>query len=340
MIHGGTTLLCPNKESLVTPFLNMSRTTPRLTALFCTLAFVAGCSSQTRNAPTGPSALESTSPAGSAGSGSPSAKPVSTGATTVSFSGFDSSTLIVNINTITTSSLGEPYIDQGKVQLEILVDSLGHPVPCGTVGGTYVRFDQAAQGGANPVSGLTSQPIDLDNLEVSTGGAVRNVHCGDKICIRAHYVTGGGQTHVDTHFSAPTPYDIVCTTACTSSQGYWKTHYQGSWPASVLSGGLTLGTVPYTAAQLESILNTPPAGGQGLLILAHQLIAAKLNIANGADGGAVASTIATADALISGLVVPPVGSGSLAPSAVSGLTTTLDNYNNGLIGPGHCPEND
>jgi hypothetical protein len=95
--------------------------------------------------------------------------------------------------------------------------------------------------------------------------------------------------------------------------------------------------VSYTAAELESIFNTPPAGGEGLLILAHQLIAAKLNIANGANPSAVASTIAAADALIGGLVAPPVGSGSLAPSAVSALSSTLDQYNSGLIGPGSCP---
>jgi hypothetical protein len=70
--------------------------------------------------------------------------------------------------------------------------------------------------------------------------------------------------------------------------------------------------------------------------LAHQLIAAKLNVANGADDTAVAAGIAAADALIGGLVVPPVGSGSLASSATSALTETLTSYNEGLIGPGHC----
>jgi hypothetical protein len=52
---------------------------------------------------------------------------------------------------------------------------------------------------------------------------------------------------------------------------------------------------------------------------------------------AVASTIAAADALIGSLVVPPVGGGSLPSSAVSALSTTLDQYNSGLIGPGPCP---
>lgn len=125
---------------------------------------------------------------------------------------------------------------------------------------------------------------------------------------------------------------------CTYTQGYWKTHgpiptgnNTNVWPVT----SLTLGTVTYTDLQLQSIFDTP-AQGNGLIALAHQLIAAKLNIANGADGSSITATIVAADALIGGLVVPPVGGGSLATSTTSSLTTTLDNYNNGLIGPGHC----
>src|SRR5206468_2504671 len=70
--------------------------------------------------------------------------------------------------------------------------------------------------------------------------------------------------------------------------------------------------------------------------LAHQLIAAKLNVAQGASPTAVASAIASADALIGALVVPPIGSGFLKPSATSALTDALDAYNSGTTGPGHC----
>lgn len=118
---------------------------------------------------------------------------------------------------------------------------------------------------------------------------------------------------------------------CTYSWGYWKNH-PDIWPVS----GLTLGTVTYTAAQLLQILNQN-AGGNGLISLAHQLIAAKLSIASGGDGSAVASTIAAADALIDGLVIPPIGSGSLPPGQTGTLTQTLDDYAQGVIGPGHCP---
>jgi len=74
----------------------------------------------------------------------------------------------------------------------------------------------------------------------------------------------------------------------------------------------------------------------GLLALAHQLIAAKLNVAAGADGSAVATTITAADALVAGLVVPPVGDGSLDPGVTATYTATLAAFNEGAIGPGAC----
>ena len=118
---------------------------------------------------------------------------------------------------------------------------------------------------------------------------------------------------------------------CTFTQGYWKNHPE-AWPV----GSLTLGTVSYSAAQLILIFNEP-AAGNGLLSMAHQLIAAKLNIAQGATAPAgVLAAIATADALIGGLVVPPIGAGSLSPASTSALTSTLDDFNQGITGPGHC----
>jgi hypothetical protein len=119
-------------------------------------------------------------------------------------------------------------------------------------------------------------------------------------------------------------------TDCLFTQGYWKNH-PSAWPVTTL----TLGTVSYTQAELLLILNTP-AQGNGLIFLAHQLIATKLNLAGGASGAAISATVAAADALIGGLVVPPIGTGYLAPSSASGLTNTMDDYNNGELGSDPC----
>jgi len=127
---------------------------------------------------------------------------------------------------------------------------------------------------------------------------------------------------------------------CTYTQGWWKTHGPepkgnnvNSWPVFTM----TLGSVQYTQAQWQSILNEP-VKGNGLVSLAHQLIAARLNIASGASGASIASALADADALIGSLVVPPVGGGSLDPSAVSALVSKLTAFNEGTLagGPAHC----
>ena len=159
---------------------------------------------------------------------------------------------------------------------------------------------------------------DTDELEASTQYVVR--------------VFARGTATMDA--SNPTANIVIQTLPaaqnCTFTIGYWKNHAE-AWPVA----SLTIGTVNYTAAELLSILNEP-AGGNGLLILAHQLIAAKLNIANGADGSFINATIAAADGQIGALVCPPVGSDSLPSATTSANAHTLDDWNNGITGPGHC----
>jgi hypothetical protein len=99
---------------------------------------------------------------------------------------------------------------------------------------------------------------------------------------------------------------------------------------------LTLGSQTYTKTELLAILNNP-GGGDASMILAVQLIAAKLNIAAGSDPTPIASTITHADSLLS------MFSGKLpyhvAPSSAIGQMMvndgkTLDSYNNGNLTPG------
>jgi hypothetical protein len=126
---------------------------------------------------------------------------------------------------------------------------------------------------------------------------------------------------------------VTCTQppaepVCPNSQGYWKNH-ASAWPLQ----SLTLGNRVYTKAQALSILNTAPQG-DATYTLAHQLIAAKLNVANGADGSPVATTIQDADAL---LTSHPIGSKVKASSIPGAQMTTnakkLDDYNNDRLTP-------
>jgi N-acetylneuraminic acid mutarotase len=137
-------------------------------------------------------------------------------------------------------------------------------------------------------------------------------------------------TATETPTATPTPTPTATPVGCVFGQGYWKNH-PDQWPVTELQ----LGNVTYDQQQLLDILHEP-VRGNGLLILAHQEIAAKLNIANGADGSCIQQTLADADALIGDLVVPPVGDGYLAPRDASPLADTLDQYNEGFLCAPSC----
>jgi hypothetical protein len=136
------------------------------------------------------------------------------------------------------------------------------------------------------------------------------------------------------HFTPPPPP----SSGCTFTWGYWKTHgleakgnNTNQWPAQTI----TLGSVNYSASEIQSIFDTAPKGN-GLISLAHQLIAAKFNLLAGASDPDIGAVIDAADALIGSKVVPPVGDGFIDPAVSSALETALDNFNSGITGPGHC----
>jgi hypothetical protein len=132
---------------------------------------------------------------------------------------------------------------------------------------------------------------------------------------------------------------------CTLTQGYWKNHEAHAAALIALNGGtLALGNTSYTALQIDQILDQPPSGGDALIQLAHQLIAAKLNELNGASVPAsIQTAIADADNAIGDLVPRPVGtdtvvSGDPLFATMNSLASTLDDYNNGRSGVPHCDD--
>jgi hypothetical protein len=127
--------------------------------------------------------------------------------------------------------------------------------------------------------------------------------------------------------------DVSVTAApCPQPQGFWKNN-----PAAWSVDSLTLGSQTYTKTELLTILTTATKGDASL-ILADQLIAAKLNIANGSGEPApVPSTITHADSVLSGFSGElPYKVKSSSPNGQAMVTdaTTLDNYNNGLLTSG------
>ena len=199
-------------------------------------------------------------------------------------------------------------------------DFTGQPT-LNTFGGQYTTFQLAPN---------QTIVIEIGDLMQETGvaGSTEELDYGRSYVFTAFGLDENGNAASD--LSITVSGTTTNSTNCTYTQGYWKNHEE-LWPVA----SLMLGSVLYSAAQADAILGQSVAGN-GLVSLAHQLIAAKLNVANGADPTAAAAAIAAADALIGALIVPPVGGGYLDPSLTSSLIQTLDDYNNGVIGPGHC----
>jgi len=122
---------------------------------------------------------------------------------------------------------------------------------------------------------------------------------------------------------------VTAQADCSLTQGFWKNHEE-VWPVEEL----ILGGITYTKPQLLAILRTSPRGDATYIVI-HQFIAAKLNMANGADTTAIADTLVAADAW---LAANPLGSKPTGAARDLGvaLAALLDDYNNGVTGPGHC----
>ena len=204
---------------------------------------------------------------------------------------------------------------------------------------TDPRIVDCAFTGTPTLTTMPSVPDYMLGANVSTLIEIGDLH--DETGINTYYMTELGWSadyvfRVFANASGNDPQSAYSATVfvttdpggndCIFSQGFWKNHEE-QWPTS----SLQLGTVVYTASELLDIFNTP-AQGNGLIFLAHQLIAAKLNLGAGADPGPIQSAIDDADALIGALVVPPSGSGYIQPSDASDLTEQLDQFNNGQLG--------
>ena len=85
-----------------------------------------------------------------------------------------------------------------------------------------------------------------------------------------------------------------------------------------------------------SLFRTPCRLPPLFVILSHQWIAASLNVAAGTDPSAVSAELAEAEALLNTCVNP----GTPDPARAIELAGILDDYNNGVIGPGHCDDDD
>ncbi|MDX2136158.1 MAG: SdrD B-like domain-containing protein [Saprospiraceae bacterium] len=192
---------------------------------------------------------------------------------------------------------------------------------------------------ANPTNSTNTYTFTLQDV---------NGNGSDAIDSDFDYYEGKTEVFAVTSMSQTFDYDagfkLISTNeedgGCTLTQGYWKTHskygpapYDPTW---ALQGEDT----PFflSGKTWYEVLWTPPSGGNGYYILAHQYIAARLNFLNGASSTQQVTAAFNAATTLFNTYTPAQWSGlpkSVKDQFIS-LASTLDQYNNGIIGPGHC----
>jgi hypothetical protein len=209
-------------------------------------------------------------------------------------------------------------------------------------------FSGNANGSLRRILAGNSTTVEIGNLDDEEPGVSFTCEGGLK-CGTLYYFRAFA--HANSTFNRSEFSSVSCVTAScfggqdngycgdpcfVKSQGFWKNHgpnpdlnngnNSNQWPASVVANGLTIGTVPYSAFELQAILNGK-APGNGLLALAHQVIAVELSIANGACADDIAADLAAAHTMIGNLIIPPMlGYGFLDPAVTSALTSSLDGW--------------
>ena len=186
---------------------------------------------------------------------------------------------------------------------------------------------------------------EIGNFELACGAStlcLDELACGVFYAFRAfaHNVPQGPNR-------SPFTDTMCCRTEgchdCTNNARYWRSNGPGDcagkkgdlWPIH----SLTIGGQIYDAAALCSAMHRRMFGlngGGAVALLARQLIAAKLNMANGANGPSC--SIAGADALLNGRNINTATEGLLTAAGQQMITAALCliKYNRGTDGVDHC----
>ena len=176
--------------------------------------------------------------------------------------------------------------------------------PAGPLTGTH--FDQTVIG---PAVG-TSTPYSLTSQVVLT--------------VAAPGATTGGDFAIN----------VGGATGCPATKGFWKNH---GFP-STLSFPVTIGGISYSAQDFKTLLSIP-TGGNAVLVMGSQLVAAIVSEAAGGEvNSSVLALIANAENLVNGINMTTafVPSTSTLGKQMTLLSTALSNYDSAFGNT--CPE--
>jgi hypothetical protein len=156
--------------------------------------------------------------------------------------------------------------------------------------------------------------------------------------------TSGGLGVVYDEDSATCSVPCDGEAGCTLTPGYWKTHsIYGPAPHDPTWALIGEDTPFFLSAQsYYEVLWTEPRGGNAYYILARAYIAARLNVLAGASVPSDVETVLNSAADLFGTYTPEYigglgGDNDLRKRFVR-MAAILDDYNNGLTGPGDCDD--
>jgi hypothetical protein len=259
---------------------------------------------------------------------------------------------------------------QGLASLEVIgVDALGNPVlpyrAVETVTGSatgvvyYDSNNDGIQGAGEPgipsvsvtlvnyypdgsVESVTSMMTDADGRYLFSGLSAGNYTVTVNMATLENDVAAttdadGVATPYAANFSvASTAPNVVLpfgykrlSSVGTLTRGYWVNHPE-DWPVQTL----TLGGIVYTKDEALFLLKQPTTGDR-TYSMAAQLIATKLNLANGTLATCIGDEVVAADAW---LVRYPIGTGRRNGcdwTVGAPIHKMLDDYNNGRLCVGH-----
>ncbi|WP_291423983.1 hypothetical protein [Deinococcus sp.] len=127
---------------------------------------------------------------------------------------------------------------------------------------------------------------------------------------------------------------------CTRTIGYWKNHPQqlaALLPVQLGKFGGSKSLLVDNVAQATQLLTFKGNASNGIVKLYAQLLASKLGAFGGTDISSIQDTVTQADAFLAQHNAADWSGLSASQQAqVLSWMTTLDRYNNGLVGPSHC----
>ncbi len=216
--------------------------------------------------------------------------------------------------------------------------------------GTILRTTDGGTTWVPQISGVTETLLAVAFTDASNGtaagqlGVILKTSDGGKTWTRQE--SGTNQDLYNLAFTSPDNGTVVggfgailrttssTTATCPETLPFWRDN-PDSWPVDTLS----LGAESYNKAELLGFVATPShANPTDLsLVLAQQLIAARLSIANGSDPAPIASALEQADTLLSqysGKLPYGVNRSTPAGHKMSRTAGLLKSYNHGSLTPG------